>query len=70
MYVPLDQEWDFVTPSGKDIKGGNYYFVLWREGSQDYSQAMVSTLAAKSTPANPIQHESISVFMELSFKDG
>lgn len=65
LYFPLDQEWDFVVPNGKDIKGGNYFIVLWREGSIDYS-----TVALWSDTTATTQHESINVFMELSFKDG
>jgi hypothetical protein len=64
-YFALDQEWDFVVPNGKDIKGGNYFVILWREGSIDYA-----TSALWSDTTSTTLHESINVFMELSFKDG
>lgn len=64
MYVPLDQEWDFVSPNGMDIKGGNYFFVLWREGEQDYA---MSAVAGSSAPGVV---EKIQVYMDLAFKDG
>lgn len=65
MYVPLEQEWDFVTRAGCDIKGGNYFFVMWREGGQDFAPA---NLWSQSNAAAPL--ENINVFMELAFKDG
>ena len=69
MYVPLDQEWDFVTRNGCDIKGGNYFFVMWREGSQDLVAASQFALP-KNDVENPALMQHISVWMELSFKDG
>lgn len=69
MYVPLDQEWDFVTKNGCDIKGGNYFFVMWREGAQDLVAASQFELPANDT-ANPALMQHISVWMELAFKDG
>ena len=70
MYVPLDQEWDFVTKNGCDIKGGNYFFVMWREGAQDLVQASQWVSPAGGTVAEPKTVQHISVWMELAFKDG
>lgn len=70
MYVPLEQEWDFVTKNGSDIKGGNYFFVMWREGAQDYTAASQAASPAVGTVTNPKLVQHISVWMELAFKDG
>ena len=70
MYVPLDEEWDFITKGGCDIKGGNYFFVLWREGAQDYTAASQAVSPAGGTVGAPKAIQHISVWMELAFKDG
>ena len=69
MRVSIEQEWDFVSRTGSDIKGGNYFFVIWREGAQDYVAASQFEMQ-NSTAENPMLAQQISVWMELAFKDG
>lgn len=54
-YIPIkDAHWDYATPTAiANIKGGDYYFTIWREG------------AADTNIANDVMY---TVF-ELSFKD-
>lgn len=70
MTVPLGtggggQEWDFVTKGGSDIKGGNYFFVYWREGPVDFST--FTTTATSLALQGGVQS---SILMELAYKDG
>jgi len=67
--VSVEAEWDFVSRTGCDIKGGNYFFIMWREGAQDHVAASQFDKTA-ATNDNPMLSEQISVWMELSFKDG
>ncbi|AXB22593.1 capsid protein [Alces alces faeces associated circular virus MP65] len=54
-FIPIrDSHWDYPTPTAiANIKGGDYYFVLWREGSADQF----------------IGNDFINFICELSFKD-
>lgn len=65
LYHPLEEEWEFADRVGSDLKGGNYFFVLWREGATDYTQHTVSseTMAAMGGLE-------LKVMFELAFKDG
>lgn len=65
LYLPLDQEWEFVTRTGSDIKGGNYFFVLWREGAHEGMQMNVSI--ENLNAAGGLQ---LKVMSELAYKDG
>ncbi|MGI4851893.1 MAG: hypothetical protein ACRYGR_08125 [Janthinobacterium lividum] len=55
VYCPIpDKTWDYPAPTAiNNIKGGDYFFVIWREGAGD--------------PA--LGYDQMSVFFELSFKD-
>jgi hypothetical protein len=59
------QEWDFVTKGGSDIKGGNYFFVFWREGPVDRS--VMTTTGTSLSAQGGVQS---SILMELAYKDG
>lgn len=65
LYFPLEEEWEFVSRDGSDIKGGNYFFVMWREGGNDLVQ--YSTSPSIAAALGKIQ---IKVMFELAFKDG
>ena len=65
LYLGLDQEWEFVTRTGSDIKGGNYFFVLWREGAHEAMQMNVSRENLAS-----LGQLQIKVMSELAYKDG
>lgn len=65
MYFKLESEWDFISRTGSDIKGGNYFFVLWREGGPDFVQY---TTATNITAA--LGHIQMKVLFELAYKDG
>jgi hypothetical protein len=65
LYHPLEEEWEFVDRVGSDIKGGNYFFVLWREGAMDTTQHSVSTETMASMGGLELK-----VMFELAFKDG
>lgn len=65
LYFPLEEEWDFVSRTGSDIKGGNYFFVLWREGGTDYVQ-----YTASPTVTSALGLVQIKVLFELAYKDG
>lgn len=54
-YVPFkDANWDYPTPTGiSNIKGGDYYFIIWREGPPDAQ----------------IGIDFMTIVCELSFKD-
>ena len=65
MYFKLDTEWDFVSRTGSDIKGGNYFFVLWREGGPDFVQ-----YTASPTVTAALGKVQMKVLFELAFKDG
>lgn len=65
LYLPFEEEWEFVTRTGSDIKGGNYFFVMWREGGPDFVQY--------SSPPNvtaALGAIEIKALFELAFKDG
>lgn len=64
-YHPLEEEWEFSSRTGSDLKGGNYFFVMWREGAPDYVQFN----AAQETIAK-LGGLEIKVLFELAFKDG
>ena len=65
LYMPLDQEWEFVSRTGSDIKGGNYFFVLWREGAHE---GMQMTLTKENLVAGG--QLQLKVMAELAYKDG
>lgn len=65
LYHPLEEEWEFSSRTGSDIKGGNYFFVLWREGAPDFTQHSVSETTMMSMGGLEIK-----VMFELAFKDG
>ena len=65
VYMDLNNEWDFVTRGGSDIKGGGYIFVMWREGGPDLMAATAASSAVSSLGGN-----NINLFFELAFKDG
>lgn len=68
MYLALGdggQDWDFVTRGGSDVKGGNYFFMLWREGPPHIGLAA----EPENASANSGGH-SISCYFELAYKDG
>lgn len=65
LYHPLEEEWEFISRTGSDIKGGNYFFVLWREGAPDFTQHSVSEATMMSMGGLEIK-----VMFELAFKDG
>ena len=54
-YVPIkDAHWEYPTPTAiSNIKGGDYFFVIWREGFQDPY----------------INSDAMVMMYELSFKD-
>lgn len=65
MYFYIDNEWEFVTRTGSDIKGGNYFFVLWREGGPDFTQ-----YASDPHLLSQLGQMQLKVFFELAYKDG
>lgn len=65
MYFPLEEEWEFVSRTGSDIKGGNYFFVMWREGGPDFVQ-----YSAAPNVTSELGNIEIKCLFELSFKDG
>jgi len=65
MYFPIENEWEFVSRTGSDIKGGNYFFVLWREGGPDFTQ-----YASQPNLLAQLGEMQIKVAFELSYKDG
>jgi hypothetical protein len=65
LYFPLEEEWEFVTRNGSDIKGGNYFLVLWREGGPDFVQ-----YSAQPAVTEALGQVQIKVSFELAFKDG
>jgi hypothetical protein len=67
LHFDINAEWDFVTRGGSDIKGGNYFFVLWREGGPDYTSSQASTSSAVVKDMGGL---SLKVFFELAYKDG
>lgn len=73
LYIPLAQEWDFVNRGGSDIKGGNLFFIMWREGPPTIRSIATGTSSVTTGPASskiaPI-FEQIKVTFELAFKDG
>lgn len=60
-HLPIGQEWDFVQRNGTDLKGGNYFLVMWREGSPWVEKASIPT------SLGPV--EQLKVKIELAFKD-
>lgn len=67
LHFEVNAEWDFVTRGGSDIKGGNYFFVMWREGGPDYTSQQASTSSAAVSAMGGL---SLKVFFELAYKDG
>jgi hypothetical protein len=65
LYYKLDEEWEFVTRTGSDIKGGNYFVVVWREGGPDFVQ--YTTPEHVTDNLGLIQ---LKLSCELAFKDG
>jgi len=65
LYLPFEEEWEFVTRTGSDIKGGNYFFVMWREGGPDFVQ-----YSSPPNVASALGAIEIKVLFELAFKDG
>lgn len=65
IYFPIEDEWEFVTRTGSDIKGGNYFFVLWREGGPDFVQ-----YTEQSSVLSQLGSVELKVMFELAFKDG
>lgn len=65
MYFTIDNEWEFVSRTGSDIKGGNYFFVLWREGGPDFTQ-----YSSDPHLLAQLGHMQLKVFFELAYKDG
>lgn len=65
LFLSLDEEWDFVSRTGSDIKGGNYFFVMWREGGPDFVQ-----YTAKPNVATALGNVEVKCLFELAFKDG
>lgn len=65
LYFPIEDEWEFVSRTGSDIKGGNYFFVMWREGGPDYVQ-----YTETSTVLKELGSIELKVLFELAFKDG
>lgn len=64
-YHPLEEEWEFASRTGSDLKGGNYFFVMWREGAPDYVQFKAAPDALVA-----LGGLGIKVLFELAFKDG
>lgn len=60
-HLPIGQEWDFVQRNGTDLKGGNYFLVIWREGSP--------WVEKKNIPRSLGGVEQLQVKIELAFKD-
>lgn len=60
-HLPIGQEWDFVQRNGTDLKGGNYFLVMWREGSPWAEK--------QSIPTSLGTVEQLQVKLELAFKD-
>lgn len=65
LYHPLEEEWEFVSRTGSDIKGGNYFFVLWREGGPDFTQYTVPDSVHSAMGGCELK-----IMFELAFKDG
>lgn len=65
MYFYIDNEWEFVSRTGSDIKGGNYFFVLWREGGPDFTQ-----YSSDPHLLAQLGQMQLKVFFELAYKDG
>lgn len=65
LYHALNETWEFVDRGGSNIKGGNYFFVLWREGPVDFSVNTNADVARRSMGG-----AYISTMIELSYKDG
>lgn len=65
LYLPFEEEWEFVTRTGSDIKGGNYFFVMWREGGPDFVQ-----YSAQPNVTSALGAIEIKCLFELAFKDG
>lgn len=66
VYHKVEEEWDFpARPPNSELKGGNYFFVMWREGPPDPIQ-MLSNFD-KMEALGGLQ---FSIMAELSFKDG
>ena len=61
LHLPIGQEWDFVQRGGTDLKGGNYFLVMWREGSPWVEKVNIPTALG------PV--EQLKVKIELAFKD-
>jgi len=61
VHLPINQEWDFVQRNGTDLKGGNYFLVMWREGSPWPEKANIPTSLGTV--------EQLKVKVELAFKD-
>jgi hypothetical protein len=65
LYFPLEEEWEFVNRTGSDIKGGNYFLILWREGGPDFVQYTASPVVTEA-----LGQVQLKVSCELAFKDG
>lgn len=65
MYFPLEEEWEFVSRNGSDIKGGNYFVVVWREGGPDFVQ-----YTNKPNVIQALGLIQVKLGIELAFKDG
>lgn len=65
LYFPMEEEWEFVTRNGSDIKGGNYFLLVWREGGPDFVQ-----YSAAPAITNALGKVQLKVACELAFKDG
>jgi len=65
LYFPLEEEWEFVSRTGSDIKGGNYFLVMWREGGPDFVQ-----YTAAPSVSEALGMVQLKLSCELAFKDG
>lgn len=73
LYIPLSQEWDFVNKSGSDIRGGNLFFIMWREGPPTIRTLASSAASVTTGPSGSLLsplYEQVKVSFELAFKDG
>lgn len=65
MYYKIEKDWDFVDRVGSDLKEGNIFFTLWREGAPDIVQHNTSI-----ADLNVLGGLQLGVHFELVYKDG
>lgn len=66
VYLKLEEEWDFpARPPNSELKGGNYFFVMWREGALDACHMQTDADVLKGLGGVEMKG-----LFELSYKDG